>query len=49
MLACVETKCINFCVVLQGGRGHGTVFYTSPQSFMITFSYSLAYKFGDFY
>ena len=26
----------------QGGRGHWTVYYTSPQSIIITFSYSLA-------
>ena len=28
-------------VETQGGRGHWTVYYTSPQSFMIMFSYSL--------
>ena len=27
---------------MQGGRGHCTVYYTSPQSFMITFSFWLA-------
>ena len=26
---------------MQGGRGHLPVYYTSPQSFMITFYYSL--------
>ena len=26
----------------QGGRGHWTVYYTSPQSFIVKFSYSLA-------
>ena len=26
----------------QGGRGHWTVYYTSPQSFRITFSYLFA-------
>ena len=29
-------------VLLQGGRGHWAVYFTSPQSFLITFSYSLA-------
>ena len=27
---------------IQGGRGHWAGYYTIPQSFMITFSYSLA-------
>ena len=26
----------------QGGRGHYAVYYTIPQSFTITFSYSMA-------
>ena len=26
----------------QGGRGHWAVYYTSPRSFVITFSYSWA-------
>ncbi len=35
---------------LQGERGHSDEYYTSPQSFMITFSYSLRLiNFGDFY
>ena len=29
-------------VLLQGGRRHWTVYYISPQSFKITFYYSLA-------
>ena len=29
----------NYC---QGGRGQWVVYYTSPQSFMIVFSYSIA-------
>ena len=32
------------CWQNQGGRGHWTVYYPSPQSFIITFSYSFAYK-----
>ena len=31
---------------IQGERRHWAVFYTRPQSFMITFSNSLAYKHG---
>ena len=27
---------------VQGGRGHWAVYYTSPQNFILTFSYSLA-------
>ena len=30
----------NFILLAQGGMEHWTVYYTSPQSFMITFSYS---------
>ena len=33
----------------QGGRGHLAVSGKSPQSFIKMFSYSLAYKLGDFY
>ena len=29
-----------FTNLIQGGRGHLAVYYTSPQGFMITFSYS---------
>ena len=29
---------------MQGGRGHWSVYYTSPQSFIIKVSYSLAYQ-----
>ena len=30
--------------ISQGGRGHWTVYYTIPQSFMITISYLMAYQ-----
>ena len=30
------------CVYTQRGREQWTVYYTSPQNFIITFSYSLA-------
>ena len=33
----------------QGGRGHWAVHNTSPQSFITTFSYSLANNLGYFY
>ena len=36
------TKYFTFSVYTQGGRGHSAVCYTSPQSFIITFSYLLA-------
>ena len=29
-------------IFVQGGRGHWALYYTSPQSFIIKFSYSLA-------
>ena len=32
---------IHFHYNIQGGRGHWTVYYTSPQSFIIRISYSL--------
>ena len=35
-------------VTKQREGGQWAVFYTSPQSFIITFSYSLANNFGDF-
>ena len=37
MLLARNTTCVS-------GRGHWAVYYTSPQSFIITFSYSLAYQ-----
>ena len=33
---------LNLCVNIQGGRGYWAVYYNSPQSFIIPFSYSLA-------
>ena len=30
------------CILFQEGREHWVVYYTSPQSLMMTFSYSLA-------
>ena len=33
----------------QVGRGHWDLYYTSPQSFIITVYYLLAYQYGDFY
>ncbi len=36
-------KCLVFFLNNQGGRGHwADVFYTSPQSFIVIFSYLLA-------
>ncbi len=35
--------CQDKCIILHGGGGgHLTVYYTSPKSFIITLSYSLA-------
>ena len=31
------------CATYQGGRGQWAVYYTSPQSFKITFSHSLTF------
>ena len=33
---------IGICKLIQGGLGHWAVYYTSPQSLIITFSYLLA-------
>ena len=33
----------------QGGRGHWAVYYTSPPSFIITFSIRWLKNFGDYY
>ena len=42
-LAIVVSKFkINKTVYTQEGRGHRAVYYTSPQSLLITFSFSLA-------
>ena len=30
------------CAMCQGGRGHWALYYTSPQSLIVMFSYSLA-------
>ena len=39
-----------FCVgKIQGGSGHWSVYYTSPQSFIITFHICWLNNFGDFY
>ena len=35
--------------MVQGGRGHWTVYYTSPQSFIIAFLIRWPNNFGDFY
>ena len=32
---------LRFCKCIQGGRGHCAVYFTSPQSFIIIFSYSV--------
>ena len=37
-----EIKPITGPILSQGGRGYWTVYYASPQSCMITFSYSFA-------
>ena len=33
---------------IQGERGHWNVYYTGLQSFISTFSHSLAYNYGTF-
>ena len=44
-----QNKTVAMTQIIQGGRGHWAVYYTSYQSVMIMFSYSLAYNFGDFH
>ena len=34
----------NSIMIYQGGRGHWAVYYTSPQIFLLKFSYSLAFQ-----
>ena len=36
------TSCGRMCNYLQEGRGYWAVYYTSPESFIITFSYLMA-------
>ena len=46
-LEIVINPLILYChsILIQGGRGQFDVYYTSPQSFIITFSYTLALQF----
>ena len=37
-----------FSIFHQGGRGHWAVYFTSPQSFIVTFSFSLAKQLWGF-
>ena len=39
----------DFILKSQEGRGHWAVYYTSPQSFIITFLIRWLKNFGDFY
>ena len=39
---------ILLCDFIQGGRGHWAVYYTSPQSFIITLLISWLNNFGEF-
>ena len=41
IIGCQTIPGINTSTI-QGGRGHWVVYYTSPQSLIISFSYSLA-------
>ena len=45
----VQDNTSNHIQEFQGGRGHWDLYYTSPQSFIITLYYLLAYQYGDFY
>ena len=42
MIRTPDGKVLSRCEILQRERGHWAVYYTSPQSFMIKFAYSLA-------
>ena len=44
----IKSSCAYNCFS-QGGRGHWEVYYTSPQSFIITFLTRLFNNFWDFY
>ena len=42
-------KNLNELIPNREGRGHWAIYYTSPHSLIIVFSYSWIYKFVDFY
>ena len=44
LCVCTKKKIYNILTNMQGGRGYWSVYYTSPQSFIIRLSSSLDYQ-----